>query len=73
MLTCLLLYVCIHVYLSILLFDNSITSSITYHTLSMELKLMINLEIFTRWQIAIAEYKERVNARGEIDISRSGA
>ena len=36
----------IHMYLNILSFDNFITSSITYHSLSMEFKFMISLEIF---------------------------
>ena len=38
-------YIYIYTYLNILLFDNCVTSSITYHTLCMELKLMVNLQI----------------------------
>ena len=35
----------IYIYLNILSFDNSITSLITYHKLSMELKFMISLKV----------------------------
>ena len=57
----------IHTYvLSILLFDNFITSLINDHMVSMEFKFVISLEIFTWWQITIDDDKyisttERMN------------
>ena len=46
-------------YLNILLFDNSITSAITYHGHSMELKFMISQEILMQGKITIGDYKEQ--------------
>ena len=59
----------IHTYLNIISFDNSITSSIAYHVLSMKLKFMISLEMLTRCQNTIADHKECVSATGRKYIS----
>ena len=57
-------------YLNIVSFNNSIASSITYHEFSMELQLMINLEIFTWWQITIVDYKDIIlYATGRMNFS----
>ena len=58
----------VHMYLNIL-FDNSITSLITYHALSMELKFLISPEIFMQWQITLTDYKEYVHVAGKMDVS----
>ena len=56
------------VYANVLSFDNSITSLITYHMLSMELKSMISLEVYMRQKITLANYKENVCTTGRIDL-----
>ena len=56
-------------YLNILSFDNSITSSITYNTLSMKLKFMISLEIFTWWKTTIVNCKEQIDATRRMEFS----
>ena len=56
-------------YLNSVLFDNSITSSITYYMLSMELNFMICKTIFMSWQITIANYKVYVSATGKTNVS----
>ena len=66
------MYYCMHndsirMYLNNLLSNSFITSLITYHMLSMEIKFMISLEIFMWRQITIAHYEEYVNATGRME------
>ena len=57
----------IRMYLNIVLFDNSIISSITYHMLSMGLRFMISLEILTR--LYNSELKEYLSTTRRMDVS----
>ena len=59
----------ISTYLNVLSFDNSITFLNTYHDFSVQLKLMISLEVRTWWSITLANYKENVRATGRMDVS----
>ena len=54
-----------HMYFDILSFDNSIISSITYHTFSMELNFT---EVCMWWQITLANYIEHISTIGRTDL-----